>query len=231
MGLDTVELIMAVEEAFDVEITDVEAEQVSTVGQMYALIINKLAPSQPQRCMSSVLFYRTRRALMGLHDVPRRSITPSTPMDSLLPASRRRAHWQDLGYVLRAQLPGMELPTRTSRLLGVLNLALLLSCLAAFRGYPIPVALLYSMGCAFLLRAARRAAASSAVQIPAQCATVGGTVKTILRSNYGSPPRARRDWHPNDVWETLRRVVVEQLDVPPEAVTVDADFVQDLGAD
>jgi acyl carrier protein len=231
MGLDSVELIMAVEEAFDVEIADAEAEQVRTVGQMYALIVSKLAPSRSQRCMSSVLLYRTRRALIGLHDLPRRSVAPSTPMDRLLPARRRREHWRDLGYVLGAPLPELELSPRTSRLLSLLNLAVLFSCLTAFRLYSLPFAAGYLVACLYLLRAARRAAASFAVQLPADCATVGGTVKAILRRNYAEPLPGRRNWHPNEVWETLRRVVVDQLDVPPETVTPDADFVHDLGAD
>jgi hypothetical protein len=116
-------------------------------------------------------------------------------------------------------------------LLDLLNLAVLLSCLTAFRLYSLPFAVLYAVGCVYLLRAARRAAASFAVQLPAECATVGGTVKSILRRNYAEPLPGRRIWHPTEVWETLRRVVVDQLAVPPEAVTPDADFIHDLGAD
>ena len=63
MGLDAVELIMAVEEAFDIEIPDREAEKLGTVGQMYAFIVNKLAFDQSRRCLSSAVFYRARQAL------------------------------------------------------------------------------------------------------------------------------------------------------------------------
>src|SRR6266545_3577205 len=100
MGLDGVELIMAVEEAFDIEIADAEAEQLNTVGSMYALIVSRLAFGQSRRCMSSAVFYQMRRALIGLHDLPRRSIAPSVRMDRLLPARQRRAHWRDLGFVM-----------------------------------------------------------------------------------------------------------------------------------
>jgi acyl carrier protein len=40
-----------------------------------------------------------------------------------------------------------------------------------------------------------------------------------------------KSWDPNEAWETLRSIVAEQLQVPLEAVTPDADLVRDLGAD
>ena len=42
MGLDSVELIMAVEEVFDIEIPDTEAERLVTVGDIYWLALAKL---------------------------------------------------------------------------------------------------------------------------------------------------------------------------------------------
>jgi acyl carrier protein len=42
MGLDTVELIMAVEERFGITIEDREAEKVVTVGKLYQLVFDKL---------------------------------------------------------------------------------------------------------------------------------------------------------------------------------------------
>ena len=53
MGLDAVELIMGVEEAFDIEIPDEEAPTIRTVGQMYALVLRKLALIEARPCMSS----------------------------------------------------------------------------------------------------------------------------------------------------------------------------------
>jgi acyl carrier protein len=41
-SLDMVEIIMAVEEEFQVEITDIEAENLTTVGEAVALIDKKL---------------------------------------------------------------------------------------------------------------------------------------------------------------------------------------------
>ncbi|MCU1375017.1 MAG: acpP, partial [Actinomycetia bacterium] len=42
-SLDLVELVMALEEAFDIEVPEEELEGVTTVGQAYALVTNKLS--------------------------------------------------------------------------------------------------------------------------------------------------------------------------------------------
>ena len=42
MGLDTVELVMAIEEGFALEIPDDKAEQLFTVGDMHAFLVSEL---------------------------------------------------------------------------------------------------------------------------------------------------------------------------------------------
>ena len=43
MGLDTVELVMNIEEAFDVTITDKQASQMETVADIYEFLILSIA--------------------------------------------------------------------------------------------------------------------------------------------------------------------------------------------
>jgi hypothetical protein len=52
----------------------------------------------------------------------------------------------------------------------------------------------------------------------------------VLRLNDGFRAPTGRKWNPNEVWETLRKVIAEPLDIPLDAVTADADLVYDLGA-
>ena len=42
MGLDTVELVMAVEEEFSLEIPDAAAEKMITVGDMHSFVVSEL---------------------------------------------------------------------------------------------------------------------------------------------------------------------------------------------
>ena len=42
MGLDTVELILSIEETFDIEIPDAVAEKIYTVGDLHAFVFSEL---------------------------------------------------------------------------------------------------------------------------------------------------------------------------------------------
>ncbi len=231
MGMDMVEVILGVEEAFDIEIRDEEAERISTVGQMYALVVSKLALNQPPRCASSAAFYPTRRALMGLSGAERRSIAPSTPMEGLLPARERRALWENLGRTVEARLPDLELPGWVNRLMRLFFLALLMAGVALYCSASISIVALYSLASVFCVWMAQQALRPLAIELPVECATVGGTVRAVVRLNQGLTAPKHRAWDPDETWATLRRVIAEQLDVPVEAIKAEAQFVDNLGAD
>jgi len=113
---DDVDVIHAVERTFGIKLTDAEAVQTRTVGQLYDLIELKYpnAGSRTQACLSQMAFYRLRRALntMGIEG----EITPQTPISvlerieprSMAPKWRRLAQGSGLG------LPSLETPFRMS---------------------------------------------------------------------------------------------------------------------
>jgi hypothetical protein len=55
MGLDTVELVMEIEEAFDISIPDDRASKMLTVGDVYEFILEKTADStlKSSTCLSA----------------------------------------------------------------------------------------------------------------------------------------------------------------------------------
>ena len=82
MGLDSVELVMECEDEFGITISDFEAEQTTTVGELAELVIKLLRRKgelEPiQFCESSRLFYQLR----ALVRVCRRTRHPiSSPID------------------------------------------------------------------------------------------------------------------------------------------------------
>jgi acyl carrier protein len=62
MGLDTVELVMAVEEAFELEIPDAAAEKMLTVGDMHAFLVSEI--SRLGRKGDSELIFDQMRAII-----------------------------------------------------------------------------------------------------------------------------------------------------------------------
>ena len=61
MGLDGVELVMAIEEGFGVTIADAEAEGCVTPAAMIDLVFHKLRASDERVCVSQRAFHLVRR--------------------------------------------------------------------------------------------------------------------------------------------------------------------------
>lgn len=94
MGPDVIELILAVEDAFQIHIADEEAGNVSTCGDLRDLIISKLLGQDSKLCLTSAAFYRTRRSIVDTLRIDRREIRPSTPLEGILPRNGRREKWR-----------------------------------------------------------------------------------------------------------------------------------------
>jgi len=243
MGLEIVELVLGVEEAFDIAVPDEDMETLVTVGTLYDYICHRLglvAPDGRERvvCNSQVAFHRLRRHLTEGYGVPRRSVAPGVPLDNLLvpqPAARR-AQWDALRASLGVRLPDLIAapgwyPAIWAAVLAPLSAGIALG-IASGGSASQKYAVLLLLGLAPVCGVAMiRAARAHAVHLPASCATVGLTVRAML--SYGASeliPDRSENWTREAVWDALVKVVVEQLEVLPEEVTPVAHFIDDLGA-
>jgi hypothetical protein len=91
MGLDTVELVIAWEVAFDVSISEAEAKAMFTTRQVVEAIFEKVKSDLPEDrgCLSRRGFFRLRDAFKG-EGVARKQVRLDTKVAALLPDSRRR---------------------------------------------------------------------------------------------------------------------------------------------
>jgi len=85
MGLDSVELVIACEDAFGVRITDAEAERVITPEDLVQLMIEKVRPSREGPCATHRAFNQIRTALATAFGVERCWVGTGTPVDHVLP--------------------------------------------------------------------------------------------------------------------------------------------------
>ena len=65
MGLETVELIMEVEDEFNIQIPDEDAQHIETCGQLHAYVLHRLCPSAGAPCPTAAAFYRLRRSILA----------------------------------------------------------------------------------------------------------------------------------------------------------------------
>ncbi|MBR0685464.1 hypothetical protein JQ594_06025 [Bradyrhizobium manausense] len=112
---DDVDVIYDVERTFGIKLTDAEAEQTWTVGQLYDLIeVNHPNAGRTQACLGQMAFYRLRRTLntMGIEG----EITPQTPISVLERIEPRSivAKWRQLAQSSGLDLPSLETPFQRS---------------------------------------------------------------------------------------------------------------------
>lgn len=109
MGLDGVELVLAFEEEFDIEITDDEAPTIFTVGQLYELIKKKVEGVPPEICLSHHMFNKIRRALMDNYRLKRSQIRPNVKLLDLLPEKDLKEGWPYLPAFSGLKIPAYKL--------------------------------------------------------------------------------------------------------------------------
>lgn len=238
MGLDVVELILTIEEAFAIGIKDSEAADLRTVGDLYALVLSKKGRlrtddcpiSRTVYCPTSRVFYRFRRALMEQYAIPRHRVTPTTLLEDLFPAEGGQQLWQRLGTAMAGwRLPQRERPRWLQGLiLGCVGCAIVagFGCLALDRLF---LGLSALVGYAGLAACLSRFAAPLVLEIPSDCARVRGMVVTLTRLNMARLAIEGGAVHDQEIWVTLRRLISEQLGVEEHEVTPEARFVEDLG--
>jgi acyl carrier protein len=228
MGLDSVELVLTVEEAFAFSIPDQDAAGLDTVGKLYDYVIAHRFQSEHEGCLTSVTFYRIRRALVSVLQIPRKDVRVSTELSRLIPA-RRRSVWRKIAKAATLRLPELVPPSWVN-----LVVALATAGLTGVAFWLLQPGLrILGLPFAFLvaLYVLLRMTTPLATEFRAEFATVGKLTKLVLAKNYGVIADACRCSNADEVWESLRSIIVEQLGVRPEDVTKEASFVKDLHID
>lgn len=83
MGLDLVEYVMAVEEAFELDIPDADAERLDTPAKLIDYLCARLGESRDGPPLVQTAFYWLRRALAEELSVARSAIRPATTVREL----------------------------------------------------------------------------------------------------------------------------------------------------
>jgi len=235
MGLDAAELVMDVEDSFDIRI-DEAGERIKTVGGLYGLIQAKLGVKEQEVCLSSVACFRLRRACMKLLGIERKRFRLDSRLEELIPRKARRRVWKKLSKETGFRLPKLQKPRLVfwMALLGWFIAALIAWLM--LRRFLRPPLDFGDFGGAFLIVftpiyvvAAIWLTAGLAVCFPADSLTIRQIVNQIVVHNYGKLAKELQCPDPDKTWGILKQIIAQQLDVPPEKVTPEARFVEDLG--
>lgn len=230
MGLDAVELIIEIEEAFSLEIPDGELSHILTVGDLYDYLkANFSPPSTSATCLSAITFYSLRRAAQSVGVTER--VRPRDATTKLLPPTDRRNFWRQFQSVSGLRLPRLQRPRwlTAAATTAVLSTAVVASILLYRQSGSQVIAL--SVGAISLLGLGLFAVfvtLPSAIHPARNFQTVRGLVETTLGLNFQTL-NERYSHQPTDIWVALRAIIAEQLGISPDKITPDSSFVNDLG--
>ncbi len=231
MGLDTVELVIRVEETFGISIPDERAGRMQTVGDLYDCL-RKESSAGRRVCLSAAAFYAIRRAIRLRFGAPDR-LHPEDSVDAALPRSGRRAAWRELERDLELRLPDLSRPVWLVWLCGG-SLALSAGWVALTANASYGPVVSAAALTAWLLGGGIAAAALTLpfATLPGPAiSTFGSLSDQVLALNYARLSAQYDSSNPSDLWKSLRLVIVDQLGVKPHQVTKAARWVDDLGAD
>jgi hypothetical protein len=226
------DIVLEVEDTFGFSIPDEDAAGLTTMSKLYDYVLAHRFRGKQDACLSSIAFYKLRRALMSVLEIPRNAVRVSADLAAIIPRRRRRT-WRAIEKTTGCRLPWLRRPRWVVTLATLAALGLgaavpMLLGLKPFRG-GVAVALLSAgvFGLVFLYRLTE----FLAYEFPPDVTTVGQLATATLARNF-QPIVAQSKQSATDaeVWEILRRIVGERLGVRLDQLTKETDFVKDLNA-
>jgi len=222
MGLDGVELIMAVEDEFQITIEDAEAEKCVTVKKLVDVVYSRLRHSETEPCLSQQGFYVVRKVLMDTLSVKRSMIKPDTRLEDLIERQNRRAAWQQVLNLLTNNLPisfSLVRPKWINLLVFLLLPVAVCTGNFIFQWWPliltIPVGIIIAILGGMITSPWKQL-------FPSDYSTVKDLIRFVTTLET-------RVWEEDEVFQKIRKITVEQLGVKESDVTLETDFVKDLG--
>jgi hypothetical protein len=218
MGMDSVELVLAVEEAFDITIGDEEATNIRTVGELLDVIMGKLQSSERSMCESQRSFHVLRRSAQEAFNASRKQFRPNAKLEDVVPITDRRLVWfRWKSQAGAANWPELVLPESLSLglFLGSLAIAVVVtwsigrfSAFGYWSGLVPGIAILL-----FSYQLATRLTRSYATAFPEDCARVRDLALLLLARSPEVVGVERATWTRSEAYSVLRNLIIKQIGV------------------
>ena len=227
MGIDAVELVIEVEDHFGIAITDAEAAEVRTVGDLVALIHSRIEAGRRHRCATLTSFLHVRRAVRKTTGDPTLRVRTDTRLSELLTPSQRKRLWKALRTSSGVILPPLCRPEMLHYTLVSLSMMLFLAAFVvavAIDVVMLPLTLALAAVAAIVLNLATKRFRTVP---PDDLATCGALAKRLVGLTVATKQLTLETT--DAILHELQPIIAEQLGVDRAKVTLSASFANDLG--
>jgi hypothetical protein len=214
--LDDIEIIEAIEDAFEITLLNEEVEKCFTVGDIYALVLNKFphAERSAAPCASAAAYYALKRAFRTMRATGR--ISRNTLIRDLLLPSPRFA-WHKLSEITGFNLPRLEL-AGAGWIVAIL-FAITVTAAAVAGMYFEPAAVRVEgivvgalvIGISAFGLGGWLARKLHLVRVPRRLRTVGDLARAVAATNIAKLASANVPTRERDVWASLEYIIRDQL--------------------
>jgi acyl carrier protein len=229
MGMDGVEIVMAVEEAFDIQIENSEAETLLTPGQLIDIVMSKVTTASTDVCLTHRSFNLVRRFFVGQCGLQRMAVRPDTSLRVAIPRAHRLPRLQQLSAELAiGSQPELVRPDWMKSLLWALAFVAGIAATISLANWKLPIWLpgpIAMIAAGYLGAAATK---SWRIEFPKGLRTVGELARWILTRKADLAIPEKTSWTREQVASRVREIVVDTL-CCESTYREDARFVQDLG--
>lgn len=229
MGMDGVEIVMAVEDAFDIHVSDAEAEILVTPGQLIELVQKKVAAVNTDTCLNHRAFNWLRQYLVARYGLARTSVKPTKKLGLVIPKSQRKVFLNQIVLEIGADRPPLlERPLWLK--VSLLVLSIVVGVFFAFRfgadfGDALGMLFLGVIAAGFL---GAMMTLPLRTEFPKEVATAGDMALWIRRRKKDLANISQKKWTRDQIASRVREIVIEVLGCESQ-YREDARFVEDLG--
>lgn len=220
MGLDTVELVFAIEDEFGITIKDEDTEKLTTPGAVTDYVMSRVRTNSSDPCPSQAGFYRIRSTLMAVFSTPRKEIHPHSSLHQILEGDIRK-NWGKLRTALEAEhFPQLK---RTKALFYTSVIAIPAAIVSPMINTGISFSAI-AMTFGILAFLANAISVKMGTVLPPRIQTVAALIPYVGCASSVI-------WTREVVLSRVIKVTSEQLGIPTDKINENSHFVHDLGAD
>lgn len=230
MGMDGVELVMAVEDAFDIQITDADAEKMITPRHVIDFVLGKVTTTTATVCLTQRAFNILRKSLIHQCGMKRSQIAPNDKLSKLLVKNQRRELLRKITSELAIKKPPELVRPRYVNA-GVLGSSLAAglgagaACFPEWGSVAVWVFIIVAMLTAGLVI---RLTKPLCTEFPNDLQTIGDLARWVMTHKADLSNAVPSGWTRDQVTARVREIIVDVLGCKPD-FSEDANFVKDLG--
>ena len=239
MGLDSVELVLEIEEQFGIELKDEEVTTTNTPRKVGDLVFSKLKATDESICQSQRAFYILRNAFIKIFKLDRKSITPDMKFRNLIPETREKDIWQQIKLAVAARnWPKLSRPLWMLRLFTLIKIVIFFGTIFAwiyyahdnihvYHHYLSLIIFAMFFGCLLVIvfeKIAEYLTIDSTLYIPSEFNSIRDIIPYVITSEHIK-------WTREQVSERLKIIIMDVLPVSESDYTEDSDFVKDFNLD